>query len=175
MEENKYEFCNTTDKHEAYMIAKIQFKKIINNLNQQKFKDDFEELFGMSVGGHNLFMKQGNKLKCGMLAHHVGDNTFTDIFFWNVTNFEPNMHEVRCFFEKFFAQTAEKGIKNMIIPMHKDRKKYESFKNYNKRFFFSDEEFYIEDLYLKNQYPTHYLLKVNYKNYYEQKQKSNIC
>ena len=63
----------------------------------------------------------------------------------------------------------------MIIPMHKDRKKYESFKNYNKRFFFSDEEFYIEDLYLKNQYPTHYLLKVNYKNYYEQKQKSNIC
>ena len=45
MEENKYKFCNNTDEREAYIIAKIQFKKIIKNFQETKFKDNFDELF----------------------------------------------------------------------------------------------------------------------------------
>lgn len=175
MEENKYEFCNTTDKHEAYMIAKIQFKKIINNFNEREFKYNFDELFESDGNHYKLFLKERGNLICGTLSFFSKNNVFVDIFFWNEVFFRTNSKIFRFFCERFFEETQKIGIENMIVPLDKSRIKHESFKKYCQKLYSTKEEYNISDIELKNQYKNHYLLKVNYKNYYEQKQKSNIC
>lgn len=171
MEENKYKFCNDTDKREAYTIAKIQFKKIINNFNEKEFKCNFDELFESKKNHHKLFLKDQDNLICGTLSFLYKNNAFVDIFFWNQIFLRTNSKIFRFFCERFFEETQKIGIENMIVPMEKSRIKHESFKKYCQKLYFTKEKYNISDTELKNEYKNHYLLKVNYKNYYEQKWK----
>ena len=169
MEENKYKFCNNTDEREAYIIAKIQFKKIIKNFQETKFKDNFDELFKSDENHYKLFLKERDNLICGTLSYLYKNNALVDIFFWNEIFLHTNSKIFRFFCERFFEETQKIGIENMIVPMEKSRIKHESFKKYCQKLYFTKEEYNISDTELKNEYKNHYLLRVNYKNYYEQK------
>jgi hypothetical protein len=168
MEENKYKFCNDTDEREAYIIAKIQFKKIIKNFQETKFKDNFDELF-YDKKNYKLFLKKGDKLLCGALGFVYENKVFMDIFFWNFLFNDYDMNIVRLFFERFFEETTKINVNEAILPLDKHRKKFESFKKHNQTFFRSCEELQSNDYRVNEQYSHHYLLKVNYKNYFEQK------
>ena len=124
---------------------------------------------------YKLFLKNGDKLLCGALGFVYENKVFIDIFFWDFLFNDYDMNIVRLFFERFFQETTKINVNEAILPLDKHRKKFESFKKHNQTFFRSCEELQSNDRRINELYYHHYLLKVNYKNYYEQKQKSNIC
>jgi len=167
-------FSEETNYREAYLITKIQFKKIIKNFNEDDFRSNFDELF-YDKKNYKLFLKNGDKLLCGALGFVYENKVFIDIFFWDFLFNDYDMNIVRLFFERFFQETTKINVNEAILPLDKHRKKFESFKKHNQTFFRSCEELQSNDRRINELYYHHYLLKVNYKNYYEQKQKSNIC
>lgn len=173
MDESKYKFSKETNSTEVYKIAKSQFKKIIKNFNQNAFKDNFEELFYGGDSYYKLFLKKNDVILCGTLAFLFKGCAFCDIFFWNELYQKTNTIEFRYFCERFFRNTNKIGIKNMIVPMDKSRLKHESFKKYCQKLYFTKDEYKINDRLIKEAYKNHYLLKVNYKNYFKKAEKAN--
>ena len=56
---NNYEFTKDVSYLESYLIAKIQFKKIIKNFNSRKFKKTFDKLFFYEKN-YKSFLKKNN-------------------------------------------------------------------------------------------------------------------
>ena len=167
MSDNKYKFSEQEDFEEVYKIAKFQFKKIINNFNEFAFRHNFIELFYGESGCHKLFLRKNDVILCGTLAYLFDDCAFCDIFFWN-ERYEPtNTIEFRFFCEKFFIDTSKIGINNMIVPMDKSRHKHESFKKYCQKLYFTEKELHVTNSDVKYEYNNHYLLQVNYDNYFK--------
>lgn len=162
---SEYYFTEETNHKESYLIAKLQFTKIINNFNEIKFSYNFNKLFD-GEKNYKLFLKKDNGLLCGALGHIYEDKVFMDIFFWNEMVDEYNMEIVRWFFEEFFRRTSKKNISHAILPLDKNRKKFEFFKKHNKIFFRSNKEFDPKDEYIKNLYTHYYLLEINYESYF---------
>ena len=77
---NNYEFTKDVSYSESYLIAKIQFKKIIKNFNSRKFKKTFDELFFYEKN-YKSFLKKDDKILCGVVGYLLDDCLFTDIFF----------------------------------------------------------------------------------------------
>jgi len=167
MDKNKYEFSNYENFDEVHKIAKLQFKKIIKNFNQYDFKDNSEDLFYGGDSCYKLFLKKNDVILCGTLAFLFEDCAFCDIFFWNELYQKTNTVEFRYFCEKFFRDTSKIGIKNMIVPMDKSRLKHESFKKYCQKLYFTKDEYFICDEIIEKEYKNHYLLKVNYDDYFK--------
>lgn len=162
---SQYHFTEETNHKESYLIAKLQFVKIIDNFNEIKFNYNFNKLFEHEKG-YKLFLKKNGYLLCGALGHIHEDKVFIDIFFWNEMSDEYNMEIVRWFFEEFFKRTYQKNISGAILPLDKNRKKFEVFKKHNKIFFRSNKEFDLEDKYMKSLYTHCYLLEINYQSYF---------
>jgi len=167
MNRDKYEFSNHENFDEVYKIAKLQFKKIIKNFNQYDFKDNFEDLFYGGDSCHKLFLRKNGVILCGTLAFLFEDFAFCDIFFWNELHQKTNTMEFRYFCERFFRDTNKIGIKNMIVPMDKSRSKHDFFKKYCQKLYFTKDEYDIRDKIIENEYKNHYLLKVNYEDYFK--------
>lgn len=161
---NKYKFSREEDFDEIYKIAKFQFKKIINNFNEFEFRDDFTGLFH---GRYKYFLKKNNVILCGALGNVFEDYAISDIFFWNILYEKSNILEYRLFYEEVLSSLSEEGVKNLIIPMHKFRHKYGSFKKQCEKIFFTKTEHKFSDKKLINTYKNHYLLKVDLKEYFE--------
>jgi len=174
LEENKYEFSNTANFKEVYNISKIQFKKIIKDFSELRFRNNFEEIFYGDQDCHKLFLSKNNSILCGTLAYKFEEYAFTDIFFWNEINHKRNTKEFRLFCERFFLDTQKIGIKNMIVPFDKSRFKYELFKKYCQKVFLSKEEYVPSDNFLINQYGDHFLLNVNYQNYFRKAEEGGL-
>jgi len=170
---NNLTFSEEADYREAYLIAKIQFKKIIKNFNEAQFKLLFDQLFH-DKKNYKLFLKKDNTLLCGALGYIHQDRIFIDIFFWNRLMEEYSMNTVRYFFEKFFNKTSKMGIKSAILPLDLNRKKFKSFKKHNEIFFRSEKMFDLKDEYIKTIYTHHHLLEINYKYYFSQNEKIHI-
>jgi hypothetical protein len=163
----KHEFAQESNYLQSYLLARKQFKKIINNFNSEEFKSNFDELF-YDDKNFKLFLKNQNDIVCGALGYIHEKRVFMDIFFWNYDLGDYNMHTVRIFFEKFFLKTKEMGLIEAILPLDENRKKFPSFKKHNQIFFRSTEEFKTNDPFIKDQYSHQYLLKVNYEHYFNQ-------
>lgn len=161
----KQEFTQESNYLQSYLLARQQFKKIINNFDQKEFKSNFDELF-FDDKNFKLFLKNKDDIICGALGYVYEKRVFMDIFFWNYDLGDYNMHTVRTFFEKFFLKTKDIGLIEAILPLDKNRKKFLSFKKHNQKFFRSREEFKIIDPYTVKEYSNHYLLKVNYEDYF---------
>lgn len=173
MDESKYEFSNEANSTEVYKIAKSQFKKIIKNFNQRAFKDNFEELFDGGDSYYKLFLKKNDVILCGMLSFLFKDCAFIDIFFWNQLYQKTNRTEFRYISEKFMIESSKIGINNAILPVDKSRSKYEIYKKYHQRVFFTEDEYKINDQLIKEAYKNYYLLKINYKDYFKKAEKAN--
>ena len=76
----KYYFTENADYKEVYLIARAQFKKIINPFDEHKFKDNFEEIFYGDGDYYKLFLKKEGQILCGNLAYIFDDYIFCDIF-----------------------------------------------------------------------------------------------
>ncbi len=161
-----YSFSNSENFSEVYNIARSQFKKIILNFDEDSFFKDFQELFFGGSNYYKLFMRKKNNIICGTLAYIFDANAFCDIFFWNDEIFKKSTEEFRFFCEYFFNKTKSFGINNMIVPMDKSRKKHVLFKRYCEILYFSKEQYIFQDKNLAEEYSNHYLLKVNYENYF---------
>jgi hypothetical protein len=166
LKEVKYKFTEKEEHRECYLITKIQFKKIIKDFNENQFKSNFDEFFYGRDNYYKLFLKKENELLCGSLGYIYQNKIFVDTFFWNQMFNDYNMYMVRAFFEELFKRTSEKNISCAVLPLHKNRKKFKSFKKHNQIFFRSEEEFKTEDQHIKNMYPDHYLLEINYESYF---------
>ena len=162
------DFTQDSDYFESYLLARKEFKKIINNFDPVEFKSNFDQLF-FDKKNFKLFLKNSDGIVCGALGYVHMEKVFMDIFFWNHDLCEYNMHTVRRFFEEFFSKTQEMGIKEAVLPLDTNRKKFLPFKNHNQIFFRSTEEAKPTDPNIRNQYNHHYLVTVNYKNYFSQK------
>lgn len=162
------DFTQDSDYFESYLLARKQFKKIINNFDPAEFKSNFDQLF-FDDKNFKLFLRNEDGIVCGALGYIYMEKVFIDIFFWNYDSCEYNMHTVRKFFEEFFLKTQEIGIKEAVLPLDTNRKKFLSFKRHNQIFFRSTKEIKPIDPNIKNQYNHHYLLAVNYKNYFNQR------
>ena len=174
LEENKYKFSNTANFNEVYNIAKIQFKRIIKDFNTFQFRDNFEEIFYGDEYYHKLFLSKSDSILCGTLAYKFKEYAFTDIFFWNDISHKRNTKEFRLFCERFFLDTQKIGINNMIVPFDKSRFKYELFKKYCQKVFFSKERFIPSDDSLIDEYGDHFLLNVNYENYFQKAEEAGL-
>lgn len=161
----KDKFTQESDYLQAYLLARKQFKKIINNFNSEEFKSNFDELF-FDDKNFKLFLKDQNDIVCGALGYVHEKRVFMDIFFWNDDLSDYNMHTVRIFFEKFFLKTKEMGLIEAILPLDKNRKKFLPFKRHNQIFFRSTEEFKTNDPLINKLYDHQYLLKINYGDYF---------
>lgn len=164
---SQYHFAEEANYKESYLIAKLQFTKIINNFNEIKFSYNFNELFN-GQKEYKLFLKKDNRLLCGALGYIYEDKVFIDIFFWNEMSDEYNMEIVRWFFEEFFKRTSQKNISCAILPLDKNRKNFEVFKKHNKIFFRSNKRFDPKDEYVKSLYTDCYLLEINYESYFRE-------
>lgn len=173
-DEIKYKFSNEEDFDEVYKIASLQFRKIIKNFNQYSFRSNFEDLFYGGDDCKKLFLKENNSIICGALTWTLEDTAFCDIFFWNGISHTQNKKKFRFFSERLFIYTQKKGINNIIIPLDKSRFKYEFFKKYCQKVFFSEEELVLSDKSLIDQYKNHYLLKINYENYFKKAEEANV-
>ena len=160
------EFTESSRYLEPYLLARKQFKKIINNFDPKQFKLNFDQIF-FNKENLNLFLKNENGIVCGALGYMYKKRVFMDIFFWNYDLGEYNMHTVRVFFEKFFLKSEKKGATEAILPLDENRKKFLSFKKHNQIFFRSTEELKTNDPFIKDQYKHQYLLKVNYEDYFK--------
>jgi hypothetical protein len=174
LEENKYKFSNEENFNEVYNIAKIQFKKIINNFNEFDFKDNFGEIFYNTDNYYQLYLRKNDLILCGNLSYIFEDCAITDIYFWNDISFSRNNEEVRFFHEKFFKETSLLGINNTIMPLDKSRFKHEVFKKYCQKIFFSNTEYKTDDPLINKEYKNHYLLKVNHKNYFKKAEEAKV-
>lgn len=170
----KYYFTENVDYKEVYLIARAQFKKIINPFDEHKFKDNFEEIFYGDEDYYKLFLKKEGQILCGNLAYIFNDYIFCDIFFWNENIFKTNTKEFRFFSERFFLNAEKMGIKNTIIPLDKTRFKYKFFKKYCEKVFLSEDIFKITNNTLNNEYKNHHLLKINHQCYFNKKLCKNI-
>lgn len=168
MTPNQYKFFNTADFHETYRIAKIQFRKIISDFNEEKFREEFEELFlDKSESYHTLFLKKDEQLICGGLNFIAEGAIFCDIFFLNLFFFSLTMNEIRVFFGKLCLEAKQKNVNYLILPLDKNRLKYKSFRRYCERLFFTKNEKVLVDVELKEEYENHHLLLVNSDEYLE--------
>ncbi len=163
----KQEFTQEANYLQSYLLARRQFKKIINNFDSKKFKENFDELF-FDDSNFKLFLKDRNDIICGALGYVYEKRVFMDIFFWNYDLNDYNMHTVRVFFEKFFSKTRDMGLMEAILPLDENREKFASFKKHNQIFFRSTEEFKTDDRLINKLYDHQYLLKVNYEHYFNQ-------
>ena len=168
-----YSFSTSENFSEVYNIARSQFKKIILDFNEDFFFNDFKELFFGDSNYYKLFMRKQNTIICGTLAYIFNASAFCDIFFWNDDAFKKNTQEFRFFCEYFFNKTKSFGIENMVVPMDKSRHRHSSFKKYCEILYFSKEQYIIKDKNLAEEYANHYLLKVNYNNYFNAVTKAN--
>lgn len=159
------DFTQDSDYFESYLLARKQFKKIINNFDPAEFKSNFDQLF-FDNKNFKLFLRNKDGIVCGALGYVYMGKVFIDIFFWNYDSCEYNMHTVRKFFEEFFLKTQEIGIKKAVLPLDTNRKKFESFKKHNEIFFKSSKQFDLKDEYIKSLYTHHYLLEINYESYF---------
>lgn len=163
----KQEFTQEANYLQSYLLARRQFKKIINNFDPKEFKTNFDELF-FDDTNFKLFLKNKNDIICGALGYVYEKRVFMDIFFWNYDLGDYNMHTVRVFFEKFFLKTRDMGLIEAILPLDENREKFPSFKKHNQIFFRSTEEFKTNDAIINKLYDHQYLLKVNYEHYFNQ-------
>lgn len=161
----QYHFTEEANYKESYLIAKLQFRKIINNFNEIKFSYNFNKLYS-GENHYKLFLKKGDSLICGALGHIYEGKVFMDIFFWNEVSYEYNMQIVRLFFEEFFKRTSKKNVFYAILPLDKNRKRFDFFKRHNEIFFRSDKQFDLKDKYLKSLYIHHHLLEIKYESYF---------
>ena len=164
-----YSFSNSEGFLEGYRIAKTQFKNIMLNFDEENFHKSFIELFFGRDDYYKLFMRKKGRIICGTLSYIFDSSAFCDIFFWNNTIFKRNDQEFRFFCEDFFKKTRDFGIENMIVPMDKTRKRHNLFKKYCESLYSSKEEYIFRDEDLKREYSDHYLLKVNYEKYFNQR------
>ena len=167
MNSDKYKFSNEANFDEVYKISALQFKKIIKNFNQDNFKDNFEDLFYGGDSCYKLFLKKNDVILCGMLSFLFKDCAFVDIFFWNQLHQRTNTMEFRYISEKFMIETGKMGITNGIVAMDKSRSKHDFFKKYCQKLYFTKDEYDIRDKIIENEYKNHYLLKVNYEDYFK--------
>jgi hypothetical protein len=174
LDRNKYKFSKKENFKDVYNIARIQFKKIINNFNELDFRRNFEEIFYNTDDYYKLYLKKNNLILCGNLSYIFEDCILTDIYFWNDISFPRNNEEVRFFHEKFFKETSLLGINNTIMPLDKSRFRHKSFKKYCEKLFFATGEYKINDPLIKEEYENHYLLKVNHKNYFKKAEEANV-
>lgn len=174
LDKNKYKFSNKEDFNEVYSIAKIQFKKIINNFNELDFRDNFEEIFYNTDNYYKLYLTKNNSILCGNLSYIFEDCAITDIYFWNYILFSTNTKEALFFHEKLFKELSLLGINNTILPLDRSRFRYESFKKYCQKKLFSNSEYKISDPLISKQYENHYLLKINHKNYFKKAKEANV-
>lgn len=170
-----YEFTNETDYLQSYLMARIKFKKIFANLNESEFRSNFDELF-YSEQNYKLFLKEGETLICGGMGFVYGDKIFIDIFFWNYHSIKK--HSLGCYirnpiarhyFDHFFRETSKIGVSEAILPLGPNRKNFKSFKKHNEIFFRSSEKFVTDDPHINKLYSNHYLLRINYENYFKEK------
>ena len=166
---NNYEFTKDVSYLESYLIAKIQFKKIIKNFNSHKFKKTFDELFFYEKN-YKSFLKKNNKILCGVIGYLLDDCYFTDIFFWNILYQKTNILEYRYFCEGNFRILYKKGIRRIIIPIDKSRFKYEFYKKYCQKALFTKKEHKLLDEKLISLYENYYILEMNIEEYFEKSQ-----
>jgi len=163
---HNYTFTEEVDSKDCYLITKIQFKKIIKDFDEREFKNSFDRFFCGQDNYYNLFLKKDGQLICGALGYIYENKVFMETFFWNEMFKEYEMYIVRGFFEEFFKRTSEKNISCAVLPLYRNRRKFESFKKHNQIFFRSKEELETEDQHIKDMYSQHYLLKINYESYF---------
>lgn len=156
----KYYFVEKVDYKEAYLIAKIQFKKNIINFKQEEFKKNFYRLF-YEKNIAKFFLKKENQIICGALAEIYQNKLLIDVFFWNSIFQKWNIKTTKIFFKEFAKIHLSKDIEYLIIPLQKDRKKFNQFKKINQKFFKFIEPLTEEDKNIKKWYPNHFLLKIN--------------
>ena len=161
----KQEFTEDSNYLQSYLLARRQFKKIINNFDPEEFKSNFDELF-FDEKNFKLFLKSKDDVICGALGFVYKKRVFMDIFFWDYDFRAYDMHTVRIFFEKFFLKTKDMGLIEAILPLDENRRKFLSFKKHNQIFFRSTEEFKTNDPLINKLYDHQYLLKVNYEDYF---------
>lgn len=166
---NNYEFTKDVSYSESYLIAKIQFKKIIKNFNSRKFKKTFDELFFYEKN-YKSFLKKDDKILCGVVGYLLDDCLFTDIFFWNILYQKTNSLEYRYFCDSNFIALSKMGINNVITPLDKSRYRHESFKKYLQKLFFTKKEHKLLDKKLISLYKNYYLLEMNIEEYFEKSQ-----
>jgi len=163
----KYHFVEKVDYEEACLIAKIQFKKNIINFKQEEFKKNFYRLFYEKKAA-KLFLKKEKKIICGVLAEIYQNKLLIDIFFWNSIFQKHNIKTTKMFFKEFVKMHSSEDIKHLIIPLQKNRKKFNQFKKTNQKFFKFIEPLDEKDKNIKKWYSNHFLLKINCKLFCEE-------
>ena len=164
MTECKYVFDKSVSYFEAYIIARMQFKKIMKNFNAKKFKNNFDDLFA-DKETIKLFMYDNDVLKCGAMCLTLEDVMFVDTFFWNQKEFATNKEEVRIFLDELFELATQQGIITMVVPLDADRKRFNQFNKWVETLFHTSKDFKHKDPLIATQYRNHRLLEVDIKKW----------